>query len=83
MIVKFALFEVDDPSIFSRSVTADGRYFPCGYVFRRRGVMWSHSIPAAGLESRSSPFVGLWNMGPWDIKGGSHTFAGTSLLAFV
>ena len=27
--------------------------------------------------------MGLWDVGPWDIKGGSRMFAGTSLLAFV
>ena len=62
MIIEFALFEVDDPSFCTKSVLADEQNFPWGNVFwrfRRHGVTWYHSIFAAGLESRSSPFVGL------------------------
>ena len=86
MIVKFALFEVDDHSFFTKFVMADERNFPCGNVFRRfrrRGVTRSHGIFAVGLKSRSNRFVGLWDVGSWDIKGDSLIFARTLLLAFV
>ena len=39
--VKLAVFEVDDPSFFTKSIMVDERNLPCGNVFRcfrRRGI---------------------------------------------